>query len=1164
MGQFVHLHLHTEYSLLDGACRLANIAKTAKELGQTAVAITDHGAMFGAIDFYKNLKKEGIKAIIGCEVYVAPRKMTDKTYELDNEYYHLVLLCKNETGYKNLIKMVSFSYTKGFYIKPRIDMDMLREHSEGLICLSACVAGQIPQLILNGNYAGAKELALDFVNIFGKENFFLEVQDHDLAEEKAVNGSLLRMSRETGIGLVATNDVHYLRKTDAEMHDVLLCIQTAKTVEDTDRMKFPNSEFYMKSYDEMAMLFEGYENAIENTVKIADMCNFEFDFSQSHLPKYPLPEGENDAFEYLKKLCVKGMEERYGNFEHEERLMYELGVIKNMGFVDYFLIVSDFIRYAKSKGIAVGPGRGSAAGSMVSYTLYITDVEPLKYNLYFERFLNPERVSMPDIDIDFCYMRRQEVIDYVTEKYGVSQVAQIITFGTMAARAAVRDVGRALNMPYIEVDLVAKLIPQELKMTLKKALEVSPELKRYYDDDPRVTKLIDTAIELEGMPRNSSTHAAGVIITSEPTYSYVPLAKNDDLIVTQYTMGTLEELGLLKMDFLALRNLTILDDAVKLVNSTRAEKLDLNTISYEDKDVYDMLSQGKTSGVFQLESTGMTNVAMGLKPHSIEDITALIALYRPGPMQSIPRYIEAKHNPQTVKYKHEKLKSILDVTYGCMVYQEQVMEIFRKLAGYSLGKADVIRRAISKKKYDVLVKERQSFIYGNAEEGIAGCVNNGVNENIANSIFDEILDFADYAFNKAHSVCYAILAYQTAYVKYHYPKEYMAALMTSIIGSVEKVAEYTAQCKEMGIQVLVPDVNRSGAYFNVDGDNLRFGLSAIKSVSTAFTEKISKEREENGPFKSFDDFCTRMVGHELNKRMLENLIKCGAFDSLGYKRAQLMSVCESVIENAINRKKKNLEGQFNLFGFDEESDDDIILPDIPEYPLTQLYVMEKEITGLYLSGHPMDGLEELSKKADAVIISEILAINDEERKTQPVCKDGDFVTVTGVITSNKLKTTKNNNYICYVTMEDITGSIEAMAFANVIQEFGTNIRDDNVVICYGRVSAKEDEAPKLILSSVYPFEEKYLKVHRERNHIKYKKKPEDNRKLYIRIEDVNSKEMKEVLRYLKQYHGEMPVVVRCCKDGKLYKLNQEYYCDGGEELMNKLENFLHWDNVVIK
>ncbi len=1163
MGDFVHLHLHTEYSLLDGACRIKNIAKAVKEAGQSAVAITDHGVMFGVAEFYKALKSEGIKPIIGCEVYVAPRGMTDRVYELDSESYHLVLLCKNETGYKNLIKMVSFGFTEGFYIKPRIDMDMLRKHSEGLICLSACIAGKIPSLILQGNYAGAKELALEFSEIFGKENFYLELQDHGIPEQKNVNGSLLRMSRETGIGLVATNDVHYLKKTDAVLHDVLLCIQTAKTVEDTDRMKFPSSEFYLKTHDEMASLFEGFENAIENTVKIADMCQFELSFSNNYLPKFPLPEGETDSFEYLKRMCEKGLEERYGNRDNMPRLEYELGIIKNMGFVDYFLIVSDFIGFAKRNGIAVGPGRGSAAGSIVSYTLHITDVDPLKYNLYFERFLNPERVSMPDIDIDFCYMRRQEVIDYVTRKYGAEQVAQIITFGTMAARAAVRDVGRALNMPYAEVDLIAKMIPQELKMTLEKALAVSPELKRYYDDDPRVARLIDTAKELEGMPRNSSTHAAGVIITGEPIYNYVPLAKNDDLVVTQYTMGILEEIGLLKMDFLALRNLTILNDAVKLVRSS-GKKLDLGSISYEDKDVYAMIGKGDTSGVFQLESTGMTNVAMGLKPHSIEDITALIALYRPGPMQSIPKYIESKQNKDRVTYKHEKLKDILEVTYGCMVYQEQVMEIFRKLAGYSLGKADMVRKAISKKKYDILVKERRSFIFGNPEENIIGCVNNGVDEKTANSIFDEILDFADYAFNKAHSVSYAILAYQTAYVKYHYPKEFMAALLTSVVGDSDKISDYIGKCRKMGISVLVPDINHSGAYFTVDGDNLRFGLAAVKNVGRALTENISAEREKNGLFKGLEDFCMRMTAYDLNKRTLENLIKCGAFDCFGYKRSQLMAVYEKILESTATSQKKNISGQMDLFGFAEANENEnLMLPDIEEFSDMQLFKMEKETTGLYLSGHPMESLVKYNDRVNAVDISKILMLMDEERADQSPVKDGDYITVTGIIVTNKLKTTKSGSYISYLTIEDLTGSIEAMAFSNVIRDYGEFIQNDRAVVCYGRGSAREDEAPKLILSTVLPYDEDHIETHLEKNRIRPKHKAQ-NKKLYIRTDDIKSPEMAKVLGILKQHRGDMPVCVRNLKDGKLYSLSKEYFADGSAALMDKLENLLHWDNVAIR
>ena len=1170
MGKFVHLHLHTEYSLLDGACRLKNLARAAKDLGQDAIAITDHGSMFGAVDFYKELKKEGIKPIIGCEVYVAPRKLSDKTYELDSEAYHLVLLCKNQEGYRNLIEMVSFGYTEGFYNKPRIDMDLLRQHSGGLIALSACIAGEIPQKLLQGDYQGAKELALEMEGLFGKDSFYLEVQDHGIPEQKNINGQLLRMAKETGIGLVATNDVHYIRKEDATLHDVLLCVQTAKTVEDENRMKFYSNEFYMKSYDEMEQLFAGFPDCLSNTQKIADLCNFDFDFETKHLPKFPLPQGETDATAYLERLCEEGLLKRYGNRDHLERMEYELGVIKGMGFVDYFLIVADFIGYAKEQGIAVGPGRGSAAGSIVSYCLGITDVDPIQYHLYFERFLNPERISMPDIDIDFCYIRRQEVIDYVTEKYGSDCVAQIITFGTMAARGAVRDVGRALNMPYAEVDVVAKLVPQELKMTLNKALEVSPDLKKLYDQDERVKRLIDTALQVEGMPRNASTHAAGVIITSDPTYHFVPLAKNDNLTVTQYTMGTLEELGLLKMDFLALRNLTILEDAVTLVDASREEKLDLHAINYEDEEVYNMLGQGRTAGVFQLESTGMTNVAMGLKPHSIEDITALIALYRPGPMQSIPKYIEAKHNQDKVTYRHEMLKSILEVTYGCMVYQEQVMEIFRKLAGYSLGKADLVRKAISKKKFDILSKERQSFVFGNEEDGVAGCVHNGVSEKIANQIFDEILDFADYAFNRAHSVCYAILAYQTAYVKYHYPKEYMAALLTSIIGSSDKVSEYIAQAKEMGIRVLVPDINYSGAYFTVSGEDLRFGLAAVKNVGRALTENIVKERTENGLFKGFEDFCRRMATYDLNKRTLENLIRCGAFDCFGYYRSQLLTVYESVLDNVANDRKRNITGQIGLFGQLEEEEADIVLPDIPEYAASVLLKMEKETTGLYLSGHPMEQFTFLNDQLQVTKIKDIISVGKEEGDTH--CKDGDMVTVAAVIESSKLKTTKNNTFIGYIGFEDLTGSIEALAFSNVIKDCGEHIKENAPVIAFGRISAREDEEPKLILSSVYPYNSDYVQVHKERNHMGGKRPPKPSvapppppqKKVYIRIPDEKSPEAREVIQILKQHKGTMLVSVYSNATKQYHHLDKQYGVDGSEQLLTRLRGVLNPDDVVMK
>lgn len=1169
MSDFVHLHVHTEYSLLDGACRIGQLVKHAKEIGQKSVAITDHGVMYGVMDFYKEAIRAGVKPIIGCEVYVARRTMTDKTQELDGESYHLVLLCKNMTGYKNLIKMVSYSFIDGFYSKPRVDFELLKKHSEGLVALSGCMVGEVPRLLLAGNYAAAKEKALLYQEVFGEENYFLELQDHGIPEQKNINAQLLRLSKDTGIELVATNDVHYLKKSDATIHDVLLCIQTARLVEDTDRMKFTGEEFYLKSYDEMAVLFEGYAGALENTAKIADMCNLEFDFSERHLPKFKLPDGQDDAFEYLKSKCNDGIIKRYGQPKYIERLDYELTVIKQMGFVDYFLIVWDFIEFAKSKGIAVGPGRGSAAGSMVSYSLGITDVDPIKYSLYFERFLNPERISMPDIDIDFCYMRRGEVIDYVTEKYGADHVAQIITFGTMAAKGALRDVGRALNMPYVEVDLIAKLVPTELKITLDKALVKSPELKRFYDDDPRIKRLVDMAREIEGMPRNASTHAAGVVITSAPTYEYVPLAKTDTGVVTQYTMGTLEELGLLKMDFLALRNLTILDDAVQLVSKSRGENIDLSKIDYDDQDVYAMLSQGKTSGVFQLESTGMTNVAVGLKPKNIEDITAIIALYRPGPMQSIPRYIDSAKNPEKITYAHPMLKDILSVTYGCMVYQEQVLEVFKKLAGYSLGKADIVRKAISKKKFDILEHERQNFISGNAEENITGCAKNGINEKIANEIFDDILEFADYAFNKAHAVSYALLAYQTAYVKYHYPKEYMAALLTSILASQEKVSEYIMRCREMDIRVLVPDINQSEANFTVSGENLRFGLAAIKNVGRALTENITSQRNSGGDFTGLDDFCQRMAAYDLNKRALENLIRCGAFDAFGHGRAKLMAVYEQVMDNALNSRRKNIEGQIDLFGGgDSTIKNEISYPEVREYTQAELLRMEKETTGLYLSGHPMESFEKLDVKLGTAKIIDILKQDDAEAGESALYHDGQFVTVTAVISSVKTKITKNNTNMAYLVLEDLSASCEALAFSKTINDYGAYMQENAPVIVYARVSAKEDEEPKLIISTLLAYTEENVEVHRLTNRTKYKapqKKSGDvsQRTLYLRVYG-ETPSVKDIVEVLEIYRGEMPVVVYNDATKKKYRLNREFWVSECDGLKKSLRTLFKEEDIVIK
>ena len=1069
---FAHLHVHTEYSLLDGACRIRDLPKLVKELGQTAVAITDHGVMYGAIDFYRACKAQGIHPVIGCEVYVARRTRLDKTYELDAESRHLVLLCQNETGYRNLSYLVSQAFVDGFYIKPRIDLDLLRRHSEGLIGLSACLAGEIPRRLVGGDYEGAKEYALTMQDILGSGNFYLELQDHGIPQQTTVNRGLLRLHQETGIPLVCTNDAHYLRREDAESHDVLLCIQTGKTVDDENRMRYEPQNFYIRSTEEMEELFAGYPDAVENTQRIADRCQFDFTFGKYHLPEFQLPPGY-DSPTYLRELCEKGFAERYGaqKPEYHRQLEYELAMIEKMGFTDYFLIVQDFVNYAKGAGIPVGPGRGSAAGSMVSYCLRITDIDPMQYSLYFERFLNPERVSMPDIDMDFGDTRRGEVVDYVRRKYGDDHVAQIVTFGTMAARAAIRDVGRVLNMTYAETDTVAKLVPTGPHITLNDALKLSKQLSDLYQQDPRVHKLIDTARALEGMPRHASTHAAGVVITKRPVYEYVPLARNDDSIVCQYTMVTLEELGLLKMDFLGLRNLTVLDDAVKMVQKDHPD-FRLADIPMDDKATFDMLTQGKTGGVFQMESSGMTGVCLGLKPQNIEDITAIIALYRPGPMDSIPRFVACKHEPSLVTYKHPSLEPILSGTYGCIVYQEQVIKIFQELAGYSLGQADMVRRAMSKKKMDVLKAERESFVRGNPAEGICGCAANGVPEEVANRIFDQLLDFANYAFNKAHAVCYAVVAYQTAYLKYHYPKEYMAALLTSVLGQNGKVAEYIEQCRGLGVTVLPPDINESRADFSVAGDNIRFGLGSVKNVGVGFIDELVREREKGGRFVSFQDFCQRMSAGDLNKRVLESLIRCGAFDSLGAKRAALLRVYESVLDSAAADSKRNLEGQMDLFGQLQSTFQPVLqLPEVEEFSRRELLAMERETCGLYLSGHPMEELRPLAREVNAIPVGKLFqAVASGE---DPYLQDGKFVTVAGMVASLKFKLTKKQTQMAYVTLEDASGSMELMVFEKALTAGAPWLQQDAAIIAYGRISAREDEDPKLMVDEVYPLNEQY-------------------------------------------------------------------------------------------
>ncbi|HIX11517.1 MAG TPA: DNA polymerase III subunit alpha [Candidatus Agathobaculum pullistercoris] len=1171
MVPFAHLHVHSEYSLLDGACRIEGLVDRVAALGQTACALTDHGVMYGVIDFYRACKARGIHPVIGCEVYLAPHSRFDRSY-LNGEWHsHLILLCENMTGYRNLIHMVSLGFAEGFYMKPRIDMELLRQHSEGLICLSACLAGVIPRALAEGDMDGAYELCEQFLEIFDRDHFYLEVQDHGIEVQKKVNDGLYKLAEELNIGLVATNDAHYLTKQDARIQDVLMCIQMGKTVDDPTRMKFETQEFYIKDADEMAALFPEHPEALENTVKIADRCQVEFEFGKYHLPEFDVPEGYT-ALQYLQKLCNEGFAARYPDDDGtvRKRLQYEIDMITKMGFVDYFLIVSDFIGYAKRQGIPVGPGRGSAAGSVVSYCLGITDLDPIHYSLYFERFLNPERVSMPDIDVDFCYVRRPEVIEYVTNKYGKDHVAQIVTFGTMAARNAIRDVGRALSIPYNEVDVVAKQVPNELHITLDKALAINPELKKMYDEKPQVRELIDTARALEGMPRHASTHAAGVVITKDPVDTYVPLARNDEQMVTQFTMTTLEELGLLKMDFLGLRNLTVIADAEKMIRRHTPD-FNIEKVDMGDKATYEMLGHGSTMGVFQLESAGITNVVTGLQPQSIEDITAVVALYRPGPMQSIPRYIECRHHPEKVTYKHPLLEPILKVTYGCMIYQEQVMQVFQSLAGYSLGKADMVRRAMSKKKMKELEKERINFIYGNEELGIDGAVKRGVPENIAASLFDEIMDFANYAFNKAHAVCYAVVSFRTAYLKCHYPREYMAALLTSVLDSSDKISEYIQAAREMGISVLPPDVNESYDSFSVSGRDIRFGLAAVKGVGRSFMKQLVEEREAGGLFTSFQDFCERMYDRELNRRALESLIKAGAFDSMGYRRSQLIKIVNAVVDAIAQSRRKNIEGQMDLFGMgnDAVQDTQIALPDIPEVSKRELLSMEKETTGLYLSGHPMDEYRELAQKASAASIRRIIDDLSGENAS-PAYKDGMTVRLACVITAVRLKSTKNGSMMAYVTVEDESASIELVVFPRSLQQCGAYLTEDSAVLLTGRIDAREDEAPKVLLNEAQPLTEAAVgsmlakenpgqSVYSDQQAAKLAPQ-----KLYLRITSMKSDEWPHIKAVLLSQPGDTPVYLYPMDTKKKTLAKRAYWCQPDVPLLEKLRFLLGEEDVIIQ
>ena len=1173
---FVHLHVHSEYSLLDGACRIQEMAKHAKSLGQTALAVTDHGVMYGAVAFYKACVEAGVKPIIGCEVYVAPRGLTDREYGVDNRYSHLILLCRNEKGYHNLCELVSRAFTDGFYIRPRIDWALLHEHAEGLICLSACLAGDIPQKLVQGNYDAAKERALELDALFGRGSFYLELQDHGIPDERRAAQGLIRLHRETGIPLVVTNDAHYLRREDARIQDVLMCIQTGKTVDDADRMKFESDELYLKSEEEMRRLFPDWPEACDNTQRIADMCDFSFEFGHYHLPQYQLPAGETDSFDYLRRLCFDGLAERYPGYGPElaAQLDYELGVIRQMGFVDYFLIVWDFVNYAKNQGIPVGPGRGSAAGSLVSYTLRITDVDPVKYSLFFERFLNPERVTMPDIDMDFCVRRRGEVIDYVNRKYGADHVAQIVTFGTMAARAAIRDVGRALNIGYGETDAVAKQVPFALNMTLDEALKLSKPLREYYEGDERLKTLIDTARALEGMPRHASTHAAGVVISRDPLTDYVPLAKNDESVVCQFPMTTLEELGLLKMDFLGLRNLTVLEDAAVLVRRTDPS-FRVDDIPEDDPATFEMLTAGRTSGVFQLESAGMTGVAVGLKPKSIEDITAIIALYRPGPMDSIPRFLDCAVHPEKITYKHPKLEPILRVTYGCIVYQEQVIDIFRQLAGFSLGQADNIRRAMSKKKHAVIDAERKAFVSGDPARSIPGCVANGIPEAVANSIYDEILDFASYAFNKAHAVSYAIVCYRTAWMKCHWPREYMAALLTSVLDSSGKVAEYIAECRSMGVRLLPPDVNESDADFTVAGPNIRFGLAAVKGIGRGFMQEVMAERERNGPFTAFDEFCRRMYGKELNRRPVESLIRAGAFDSLGYKRRALLQVVDKVLDGVSSEGRKNIAGQMDLFSLDEdEAPAALELPDVEEFSPMELMTMEKETTGLYLSGHPMDAYRASAARLGAASIGAIRADLEGDEGPRRF-RDGQRVALAGVVSTARTRTTKNNSLMSYVTLEDDTGSMELVAFQRVLDEGGAYLKENAAICCSGRITVRDEKEPQLTLDAVRPLREDMDDdaVRAAAEALNAGARPNDRRAepppaapaekpptLYVKLPSRDDPAFRRIELILTMFPGTEPMVVYFADTKKRAAAR----CVIHPALVEELRDMLGAENVVVK
>ena len=1146
---FAHLHVHTEYSLLDGSNKIKEYVARVKELGMNSAAITDHGVMYGVIDFYREARKQGINPILGCEVYVAPNSRFDREVTGgDDRYYHLVLLAENNEGYENLTKIVSKGFVEGYYYKPRVDKELLRTYHKGIIALSACLAGEVPRYLTKGMYEEAKDRALEYQEIFGKGNYFLELQDHGIPDQQLVNQQLMKLSQETGIELVATNDVHYTYADDAKAHDILLCIQTGKKLSDENRMRYEGGQYYVKSEEEMAALFPYARQALENTQKISDRCSVEIEFGVTKLPKYDVPEGYT-SWEYLQKLCYEGLDQRYRTPSQElkDRLAYELDTIRHMGYVDYFLIVWDFIKYAKDHGIAVGPGRGSAAGSIVSYCLGITTIDPIHYQLLFERFLNPERVSMPDIDVDFCYERRQEVIDYVTRKYGKDCVAQIVTFGTLAARGVIRDVGRVMDLPYAYVDSIAKMIPQELGITIDKALQMNPELRKLYESDETVTHLIDMAKRLEGLPRHCSMHAAGVVICQKPVEEYVPLSRAaDGTITTQFIMTTLEELGLLKMDFLGLRTLTVIQNAVQLARKKQPD-LQIDKIDYNDKAVLDYIGTGKTEGIFQLESGGMKNFMKELQPHSLEDVIAGISLYRPGPMDFIPQYIRGKNDRSSITYDCPQLEPILAPTYGCIVYQEQVMQIVRDLAGYTLGRSDLLRRAMSKKKAAVMEKERNTFVYGDEETGVPGCIKNGIDEQTANKIYDEMIDFAKYAFNKSHAAAYAVVSYQTAWLKYYYPVEYMAALMTSVIDNPTKVAEYIYVCRQMGIRILPPDINKGEADFSVDGGDIRYGLAAIKSIGRPVIRAIVNDRKELGEFRNLEDFITRISSRELmNKRLVENLIKAGALDVLGGTRKQFMSIYIQIVDHMQQEKKNSMVGQMSLFDVvseEQKEEFQIRMPDVGEYTKENLLGFEKEVLGVYVSGHPLEPYEEEWRKVISATTADF-QVDPEVGYTK--VRDGAREIIGGIIAEKTVKHTKTNQMMAFLTVEDLFGTVEVVVFPRDYEKYRQYLEEDNKIFVKGRVSEEDDKASKLICEKILPFGQK-------------------KKELWIQFPDKETYLEEEAITYgyLADSEGNDEVMIYCEKEKIVKKLPANKNISINPQILSRLMNHFGENRVKV-